>query len=89
MKFIQKIFLKWFGPSFIGRIATTIISALLAVLTKYGFVIPPETLAQFSESSQVILSIIFASVVSGAIDQTLSKRDLPDKPVLIEDENVK
>ena len=84
MNFIQKLLLKWFGPSFIGRIATTIVSAILAMLAKYGFSIPPETLVKFSESTEVILSIIFASLVSGGIDAVLSKKGKPETPVLIE-----
>lgn len=83
MKFIQKLLLKWFGPSFIGRISTTIVSAILALLAKYGFIIPPETVAQFSESTQTILAIIFASVISGGIDLALSQKDKPETPELI------
>jgi hypothetical protein len=83
MNFIQKLLVKWFGPSFTGRIATTIVSAILAMLAKYGFSIPPETVVQFSESTEVILSIIFASLISGAIDAGLSKKDKPDLPELI------
>lgn len=83
MKFIQKLLLKWFGPSFIGRISSTIVAAILALLAKYGFIIPPETVAQFSESTQAILAIIFASVISGGIDFALSQKDKPETPELI------
>jgi hypothetical protein len=53
------------------------------MLAKYGFSIPPETVVKFSESTEVILSIIFASLISGAIDAGLSKKDKPETPELI------
>jgi len=83
MNFIQKLLMRWVGPSFLGRVATTIVSAILAMLAKYGFDIPADTLVKFSESTEVILSIIFASLVSGGIDAALSKKDRPETPELI------
>jgi hypothetical protein len=53
------------------------------MLAKYGFDIPADTLVKFSESTEVILSIIFASLVSGGIDAALSKKDRPETPELI------
>lgn len=83
MNIMQKLLLKLFGPSFIGRLASTVVSSIVTLLASYGFIIPPEVLADFSSSTKAILTIILASFLSGGIDLVLSHKDKPEPPEFI------
>ena len=73
--FFSRLAMKYLGPSFFGRASSTIVTALVAYLAKMGLELPDETLAQFSESAQVILSLVLGSLVGMIIDVKNSKKD--------------
>lgn len=75
MNFIQKLAMKYLGPSFFSRAAGSIVTALVAYLAKAGLEIPEETIVQFSESTQVVLALVMGSIVGMIVDLKNSKKD--------------
>ena len=75
MNFIQKLALRYLGPTFFSRASGTLVAAFVAYLAKIGVIIPEDTISQFTESSQVILSLVIGSLVGITVDMNYSKKD--------------
>jgi hypothetical protein len=75
MNFLQRLAMKYLGPTFFSRAAGTIVAALVAYLAKLGLEVPEGTIEQFSESAQVILSLVMGSIVGMVVDLKNSKKD--------------
>jgi hypothetical protein len=73
--FFSRLAMKYLGPSFFSRAAGTVVAALVAYLAKMGLELPEDTIAQFSESAQVILALVMGSVVGMVVDLKNSKKD--------------
>lgn len=80
---LQKLLMRYVGPSFFGRIATSIVASIVAILGHYGIIIPADVLAKFSDSTQQIIVIVLGVLVGGVIDLKLSKSEKPETPELV------
>lgn len=67
--------MRYLGPTFFSRTASTIVTGLVTYLAQWGIDIPEETLAPFVSVNKEVLAIVLGSIVGMVIDLKNSRKD--------------
>lgn len=78
MNWISNLLMKYLGPKFLGRAASTVVVALSALIGKYLPGLDPALLARWSQDTIEIVSLVFGLLLGLLLDKGLSKPDQPE-----------